>query len=292
VRRAREAAIEDLGRRYEALEAQIEAQTDEIRRERARQKREMDTLRRELAGAREVESARVKRLGELRDAQFRDQGEWQRGQRALDEHRAVLEGQFAELRRRAEAAAAKLRDVDAVLAELVVKEGALEGRARSAAEELQRQHNEALRAKAALDGKREALAALKGQIARIRAERRARPRVSAVAVPVQELPSPGFPSTLAEFGVFSALSPVPSDSNDGQEAVVAELRAQLAEAKRTAAEFAQDLATKRAQVEARRADGSRLAGLREENARLRARRDEMDRMKDEITRYRQERPAI
>ena len=308
-RKSREDVIEQLRLRYETTESQIQAQAAEIRRVRKQQKQEMEKLRQELADAKQVEKEQKQRLEQLKIAKFRDQDEWRKHQNMLDEYRQTLEEQYSKLHTKTENAVTKLRDADNLLQELLAKEAALKQRAKNAAEELQRQHNEALRAKKVLDEKRERVSELKGQIAKIRAERRERlvnPKVTAIQVaPVTQTPveqDTGFGNTTSDFGIATAnpdifaLSPIgseaPSFGVPSQNPVIAELRTKLEEAKKTADEFAQHLAMKRAQVDAQKAEGSKLDQLRKENAELRAKKEEMDKMKEEIMKYRQQRPAI
>ena len=308
-RKSREEVIEQLRVRYETSESQIQAQASEIRRVRKQQKQEMEKLKQELLDAKQVEKEQKQRLEQLKVAKFRDQDEWKKHQKMIDDYRTTLEDQYSKLHTKTENAVAKLRDADNLLQELLAKESAMKQRAKCAAEELQRQHNEALRAKKVLDDKRERVSELKGQIAKIRAERRERlvnPKITAIQVaptiqtPMEHTSTLGH--TASDFGIATpnpdifALSPIgseaPSFGPPSNNPVIAELRSKLEEAKKTADEFAQHLAMKRAQVESQKAEGSKLDQLRKENALLRAKKEEMDQMKEEIAKYRQQRPAI
>lgn len=307
-RKSREAVIEELRVRYEATESKIQAQADEVRRARKAQKQEMDKLKQELSSAKQAERNNKQRLEELRRAHFNDQEEWKRNQLAIQQYKATLDNQYTALRTKTENAVAKLRDADNLLNELSVKSGSLKQRAKSAAEELQRQHNEALRLKQVLDDKREALADLKGQIAKVRSERRERlvnPRMSTIQVPPkidipqQPLPGSDIGNLTSDFGIASAnpdifaLSPIGSEvpSFHGNDQVI-ELKAQLEDVKKTSEELALHLQAKREEIEAKKGAGSRLEELLKENARLKAQKEEMDRMKEEISKYRQQRPAM
>jgi hypothetical protein len=305
-RRSREAVIEQLRLRYEESEAQIQEQARDIRRVRKRQKHELDRLKQELIDAKQTEKAYKLRLEELRMSQFRDGEGFRRSQEQIAQHGETLDAELAKLRAKTETSVAKLRDAERILSELMAKEEELKQRAKSASEELHRQHNEALRAKQMLDAKRSAMTDIKGQIAKIRAEHKERfanPRVSVIEVPpraTMSVPSDGdLPS---EFGIITAnpdlfaLSPISSGNpNSGEFAngnMIAELKAQLEEVKKTAQDFQQYLRMKRAEVAAMKAEGSEYDRLRKENELLKAQKAEMDEMKAEINKLRQGRTGI
>jgi chromosome segregation ATPase len=297
-RRSREEVIEQLRIRYEQTESQIEQRSREVRRIRKQQRQEMDKLRQQIGDAKQTERDYRQRLEELRLAEFKDQEEWKRVQQSIEEYRMTLDTQYRQLHDKTEAAVAKLRDSESALEELAKREANLRQKAKSAAEELQRQHNEALRSKQALDEKRQRIAALKSEIAQLRAERREKrlnPKLSVIQIPPKspEATAGDIPSELAIVGAnpdWFALSPI-SSTVEG-DTLVAKLRAELEEVRTAADEFRQHLIRKKAEVAAMKADGSGFDQLRKQNERLRAQKAEMEMMKEEISRFRQGRLAI
>jgi hypothetical protein len=298
-RRSREEIIEQLRIRYEQTESQIEDRARDVRRTRKQQRHEIEKLRLEIAEARQAEKDYKQRLEELRLADFKDQEEWKRNQEALEEYRVTLKSKHHNLHTQTEAAVIKLREAEALLADLSNKEVALRQRAKLAAEELQRQHNEALRCKQTLDEKRRTLALLREKVVLLRAARKERkynPGISAIQIPPRAEPSTGTNDIASDFGVVHpspdifALSPINSEM-DGDAAVL-QLKEEVSKARRMSEGFVEHLAQKRTEIAAIKADGSEYETLKKENERLRAQAAEMEIMKQEISKFRQGKLAI
>jgi len=297
-RKSREEIIEQLRIRYEQMESQIEDRSREVRRVRKQQRQEMEQLKQQIADAKQTERDYKRRLEELRLAEFKDQEEWKRVQQSIEEYRSTLDAQYRQLHEKTEASVAKLREAEATLTELAAREVALKQKAKAAAEELQRQHNEALRCKQDLDERKQRVTSLKAELAQLRAERRERrlnPKVSVIQIPPKSLEGTG-PEIPSEFGIVNpspdifALSPIASEVEG--DTLISGFRAQLEEVQKTAEEFHQHLVRKRAEVEAMKAEGSRFSELKKQNERLRGLKAEMDAMKEEISKFRQGRLAI
>lgn len=317
--KSREEGIEQIRIQYQESEQQIQEQTQAYRDKRKKQKLEIERLKQAFSEAKKLEEDQKRKIKLIQKEQYENQEEYQKYKQAISEHQAILENAYNDITNKTEFSVSKLREAENILKELQNKEVDLKNRAKSAGEELQRQHNEALRSRKVINDKKATLAQLKGSIARIRAERKekfANPKLSTIEIPPQINPKdnisgvPFTPNDDSTFGIplqnndIFNLSPISSIGQQGfnQQSVdeqsetssqpVAQLISQIESLNQTCETLYSRLLEKREQVNALMAEGSELDELRKENEILRQKKDEMEEMKKEIDRIRHNRPQI